>query len=318
MLDVKDNNEYYTMGSQLQRLGYYSRCYHNGEYDYYSRNETHTNLGYEQFLALGNGLEDLTGDWPRDTDMFDKTMDTYIDKQPFSIYYMTVSGHCAYKEDDYKVEENLDKVLETYGSRFKDTTNYYLCYQLELEHALTKMIEKLEEAGIADDTVICMTADHYPYGLEETSTFGNSEDYVTDLYGYKYTNVWEKDHNSLVIWSGCLENENKDMAREIDTPTYSLDIVPTLSNLFGVEYDSRLLVGRDVFSEAKPLVLWNDHSWITTEGKYDAAENKFIPNEGEEVDDEYVERMKAIVSNKLTYSAQVVETDYFNILFGNK
>lgn len=318
MLDIQDNNEYYTMGNQLQRLGYFSRCYHNGEYDYYSRNQTHTNLGYEQFLGLGNGLEDLTGWWPRDKVMFDKTMDTYIDKQPFSIYYMTISGHCTYKKDDYRVKDNLDDVLNVVGDRYKDTTDYYLAYQLELEHALTTMIQKLEDAGIADDTVICMTSDHYPYGLEKTSTFGNDEDYVSDLYGYKYKNSWEQDHNSLIIWSGCLENENKDMVREISTPTYSLDILPTLSNLFGLEYDSRLLIGRDVFSKTEPLVLWNNHSWITTEGKYDSETNKFYPNKGSKADEAYVEKMKTIVSNKLTYSEQVIEKDYFEVLFGKK
>lgn len=318
MMDVKDNNEYYTMGNQLQRLGYFSRCYHNGNFDYYSRNQTHTNLGYEQFMACGNGLEDIAGNWPSDTEMFDKTMDTFIDKQPFSVYYMTISGHCTYKADNPKVEEHLDEVLAEYGDRYKDTTNYYFCYQMELEKALTKMIEKLEAAGIADDTVICMTSDHYPYGLEKTSTFGNSEDYVTDLYGYKYQNSWEQDHNTCVIWSGCLENENKDLVKEISTPTYTLDIVPTLSNLFGLEYDSRLLVGRDVFSDTEPLALWNNRSWVTTEGKYDAAEDKFIPNEGSKADEAYVERIKAIVSNKLTYSSQTVDKDYFNVLFGNK
>lgn len=318
MMDIKENNEYYTMGSQLQRLGYTSLSYHNGESDFYSRDITHTNLGYERFLALGNGLEDLTGWWPRDSKMFDLTMDTYIKKQPFNIYYMTLSGHCTYTKDNDKTAENLDTVLNVLGNQYKDKTNYYLCYQLELEHALTLMIEKLESAGIADDTVICLTSDHYPYGLEKSATFDNSEDYVTDLYGYEYTNAWEKDHNSLIIWSGCLENEKKEMACEISTPTYSLDIVPTLSNLFGLEYDSRLLVGRDVFSDAEPLVLWNNHSWLTTEGKYNAADNTFYPSKNSKADDAYIDRIKSIVSNKLNYSEQVVKTNYFEVLFGEK
>ena len=187
---------------------------------------------------------------------------------------------------------------------------------MELEYALQRMITKLEDAGIADDTVICLTSDHYPYGLEDTKTFGNTEDYVTDLYGHDVKTDWEKDHNSWIIWSGCLENEYKDMVCEIDTPTYSLDIVPTLSNLFGLEYDSRLLVGRDVFSEQEALVLWNNHSWITTEGKYDSKEQKFYPNKGKKVDKEYVERIKNIVKNKITFSKNTIDNDYYGILFG--
>lgn len=317
MLQTENKNMYYTMGNQLQRLGYFSRCYHNGNYDYYSRNKTHENLGYEQFLGLGNGLEKITGGWPRDEVMFDRTMDTYIDKQPFSIYYMTISGHCVYTKNSSLTKRYLDSVRKVKGHRYKNTTTYYLAYQMELEKALTTMIRKLEEAGIADDTVICLTSDHYPYGLEKSSTFGNSEDYLTDLYGGKYKTSWEKDHNSLIIWSGSLEHDDKEMACEVSTPTYSLDIVPTLSNLFGLEYDSRLLVGRDVFSDAEPLVLWNNYSWVTTEGRYNSATGKFTPNKNSKADKEYVRRIKSVVADKLTYSRHVVAKNYFQILFGN-
>jgi lipoteichoic acid synthase len=315
MLETQYNNEYYTLGNQLMRLGYFSRAYHNGEYDFYSRNLTHENLGYEQFLALGNGLEDISGWWTDDETMFDTTMDTYIDQQPFSIYYMTISGHCVYTADKESVSEHMSTVDAYYGDQLQDTTKYYICYQLELEDALTTMVQKLEDAGIADDTVICLTADHYPYGLENTSTFGNDQDYVTDLYGYTYENSWEQDHNTLIIWSGSLENEDKDMACEISTPTYSLDIVPTLSNLFGLEFDSRLLVGRDVFSDAEPLVLWNNYSWVTTEGKYDSATGTFYPNDGVTVDDNYISRINNIVANKLAFSGKVLDYDYYGILF---
>mgnify|MGYP002624747005 CR=1 FL=1 len=316
MTDTMNNNNYFTMGSQLSRLGYYSCAYHNGLYDFYDRDLTHYNLGYDDYLGDGNGLEDLIGTDNSDTNMFEKTMDVYLDHQPFSIYYMTLSGHSTYLEESPFTQKYLSRVQEVTGDRYKPTTQYYLCYQMELENALTHMIQRLEEAGIADDTVICMTGDHYPYGLEPTGTFGNYEDYVEDLYGYSYYNSWERDHNALVIWSGCLEHEYKDMACEISSPTYSLDILPTLSNLFGVEYDSRLLIGRDVFSDAEPLVLWNNYSWVTERGKYYSYDDAYYPNEGYTDDPEYVAQMNQIVANKLSYSGSVVEWDYFGYLFG--
>ncbi|MCD7748790.1 MAG: LTA synthase family protein [Oscillospiraceae bacterium] len=317
MLDSQDNRNYFTLGSQLQRLGYYSAAFHNGVYTTYSRNLTHANLGYDTFLAFGNGLEDIVGaNSANDIVMFESTLQTYIDKQPFSIYYMTISGHCPYSADNIKSTTYIDRVREVLGDTYKDTTLYYYCYHMVLEDALTSMIEILEEAGIADDTVICLTSDHYPYGLENTATFGNTEDYVTDLYGYEYTNSWEQDHNVHIIWSECLENEYQDMACEISEPTYSLDIVPTLSNLFGLEFDSRLLVGRDVFSDAEALVVWNNYSWATVAGKYDSFSATFYPNDGYTVDDDYIARIKQIVSNKISFSESVIDKDYYRYLFG--
>jgi len=214
-------NNYFTMGNQLQRLGYYNIAYHNGTYDFYDRYMTHENLGYGTWCAIGQGLEEITpSGWPEDEEFFEYTMDTYLDLQPFSIYYMTVSGHCTYEPDDPLTDKYYDLVNQYFPDKM-ETTKYYICYQMELEAALTTMIRKLDEAGITDDTVIAMVTDHYPYGLAEGS-FGNTEDYISDLYGYPSDSDVNRDHSAVIIWSGCLEHEYKDMACEIDTPVYSL------------------------------------------------------------------------------------------------
>lgn len=133
---------------------------------------------------------------------------------------------------------------------------------------------------------------------------------MAELYGYDPKNHIERDHNALIMWSGCLEGKNL----VVDTPTYSLDILPTISNLFGVEFDSRLLVGRDVFSDAEPIVLWYDYTWKTDKGSYNSETRKFTPADGVSVDSDYVERIKNIVYNKIYYSREVQNTDYFNYL----
>lgn len=317
ILDTATQNNYFTMGNQLQRLGYYSAAMHNGEYDYYDRQLSHMNLGYSTWLGQGNGLEKITGDWPGDEEFFSSTIDYLVNVQPFSVYYMTLSGHCTYKPTSKFVTKYLGYVQAATGNKYKDVTNYYLCYQMELEAALTTLVAKLEAAGIADNTVICLTSDHYPYGLSQSSTWGNTEDYLADLYGYSYNFPWERDHSSLIIWSGCLEHDNANMAKEISAPTYSLDILPTLSNLFGVEFDSRFLVGRDVFAEeTEPLCIWSNYSWCTTKGWYDSGSSTFYPKPGETVDDDYVSRHNVIVKNKLAYSKMVITEDYFTYMFG--
>lgn len=315
MPETEDHNLYFTMGNQLQRLGYTGNAYHNGSHTYYSRHLTHKNLGYDDYLAYGSGLGEISGRWTGDKKMMAATLPTYIENQPFSVYYMTVSGHFPYEASDVKVKEHLEYVKSKVGDRYKDKTLYYLCYQMELEYALREVVRQLEAADLADDTVICITSDHYPYGLKKSSTYGNNQDYLGDLYGEYPENNWERDKNAWILWSGCLENEHKDMVCEIKEPTYSLDILPTLSNLFGLEYDSRLLVGRDVFSDTEPIVLWTDYSWVTVEGKYDGDTEKFYPNEGSSADEEYVERINREVANKLSFSGKVHTYDYYGELF---
>ena len=293
-----------TMGNQLQELGYHSVAYHNHTYTYYDRHITHESFGYDEFIGMGNGMEDGVQDgWPEsDKEMMDFTVQQYIDKQPFSIYYMTVSGHTPYRFESNKMSRrNQDAVAHLDMS--ENLKAYYAC-QLELEYALQSLVEQLEAAGIADDTVIALSADHYPYGLEEWTA---NKPYIHELYGFKYKNHLERDHNALIIWSGCLE----DMDLEVKEPVYSLDILPTLSNLFGLEYDSRLLVGRDVFSDEEAIVLTQNYSWKTIEGVYDADKKKFTPNEGSTVGADYVERINKIVSNKVTYSREMAATNYF-------
>ena len=299
-----------SIGKQLQKQGYHTAAYHNHLHDYYARHLTHTYYGYDTFMGMYSGMEEgVKYQWPEsDLEMMEFTIDHYIDKQPFCIYYMTVSGHCGYNfQGNAMAKKNRDLVEHL---DLPETLKAYMACQLELEFALQHLVERLEEAGIADDTLIVLSTDHYPYALERGSSWGNKEDYVGQLYGYKVTDNTQRDHSGLIMWSACLE----DMDLAITAPTYSLDILPTISNLFGVEYDSRLLVGRDVFSEAEPIVLWYDYTWVTERGRYISETGKFIPNEGEEVDQEYIDRISQIVYNKIYYSREVQKTEYFNYL----
>ena len=313
MKEAVQQDLFLTMGHQLQAQNYYSAAYHNHNKDFYDRDKTHTKLGYDRFLALYGGLEGVQAVFPEsDLEMINATVPQYIDQQPFSVYYMTVSGHCMYSlKENAMARKNYDEVADM------DPCEAVKCYyasQLELEKAMTSLVEQLEAAGIADDTVIVIATDHYPYGLERSSAWRNTSDYLSELYGVDKYDKFVRDHNALIIWSGCLEGKNI----EVDEPVYSLDILPTLSNLFGLDYDSRLLVGRDVFSGESPLVLWPDFSWKTDKGSFDTQSGTFTPAEGVDVDENYIARVKSIVRNKIDYSRQVQNLDYFNYLANAK
>ena len=318
MGEMTGNLCYYTMSYQLNQLGYYGMAFHNNDYTYYSRNVTHNKLGFsEGYYGVGNGLESyITEQWPEsDLEMMEATVDWYIDHQPFNIYYMTVSGHSRYSYGGNAMSrKNWDSVE---GLDASDTIKAYMACNVELDKALEYLVRRLEEKGIADDTVIVLSADHFPYGLDDDGALGNMP-YLSELYGYNVTNLIQRDHNRLIMWSGCLEDELEyDEPIVIDSPTFSLDILPTLLNLYGIEFDSRVLVGRDVFSNREALIFDLNHDWKTDKGTYIAGSDSFTPAEGAgEVDSSYISRMNSIVTNKINYCSDVITYDYYRHLFG--
>ena len=307
------HNMYFTMGNQLQRQGYFSRAYHNGDMFYYSRNQTHPNLGYSKYIARNSGMENAVSEaWPpSDLEMFDYIAPGIVGKSPFSVYVMTFSGHCNYAYNSNAMSYKNREFGESLP--FSDTVNAYLAANQELEYALEHLLSSLEEAGIADDTVICLTSDHYPYGLQKSSAWDNKADHLQELYGFAPDSNPARDHSSAIIWCGCLE---KGEPITVSAPCSSIDLLPTLSNLFGLEYDSRMLAGRDVFSDAEPLVVWNDRSWLTERGYYDGETHQFTPADGFTDDPAYTKRINSLVTNKMAYSEYVVQHDYYKSIFG--
>ena len=106
------------------------------------------------------------------------------------------------------------------------------------------------------------------------------------------------------------------MEKSIKVTKYasSLDIVPTILNLFNLEYDSRLLIGKDILSDTEGLVIFNDRSWITNYGKYDSVSDKFTPFK-ENISSGYVENINNEVYNKFLMSKLILEKDYYRKVF---
>lgn len=316
----------FALGNQMRALGYRTGAYHDNIYNYYNRDKTHPNLGYG-YQGVGSGLtvtED--GSWPySDLEMVQNTIGDYIDGYvsdgtPFHVYYMTVSGHGSYGWGHAMAAKNRAKAQAAYPNASTQVQSY-VAANLELENALTYLLEQLEAAGIAEDTVICMSADHYPYLLAEPET-----DYYNELRGVVDS---ERDtdryRNALVLWCGGMEN-----AVTVTEPCSAVDIVPTLSNLFGLEYDSRLLSGRDVLdkdydagsaSGSIPLVILptsSGNSWATAAGVFEASTRTFNARPGVTVEGDYVSRVNNIVALQYNYAQQLIARDYYRVALGRE
>ena len=311
----------FALGNQFRALGYTTVAYHNNSYTYYNRHLTHPNLGYD-YYGQGNGLTLTVPGWPySDLDMMELTAPAYIEDyvntgKPFHAYYMSVSGHANWGWGNAMSAKNREAAVAAYPNASQPVQGY-IAANLELEYALTYLLEQLEAAGIADDTVICMTADHYPYALVTDEV-----DYYQELSGKqdseldisRYKNTW-------LLWSGSMES-----SVTVNTPCSAIDILPTVSNLFGLEFDSRLMSGHDVFAQnynasqastCMPLVILptnRGYSWITAAGTYDAKTRTFTPNPGITVADDYVKTVSSLIDAKYSYARQLIQYDYAGVV----
>ena len=295
------NSMYFCMGNMLRGEGYTTTAYHNHTYTYYGRDLSHPNMGYD-YYGVGNGL-DVATTWPEsDLEMMEKTIPQALEGDgPFHNYYMTVSGHMNYNFiGNSMAYKHRDEVADLDMS---EAARAYLACNMELDRALEYVLQELEAAGELENTVICISGDHYPYGLDNTGAIDElTHEGVED-------DLIEKYRSTLILWSGSMEEPIV-----VEKPCSSIDILPTLLNLFGLEYDSRLIIGRDILSDSPGLVATNKYCFVSDLGKYYSDTDTFIPNEGVEVPEDYVSQTYQELRRMFTYSERILFNDYYRVL----
>ena len=307
----------FTMGQQFLNIGTPTvYAYHNNTYTYYHRDVSHPNLGY-LYRARGNGLN-VKPTWPEsDDEMIELSIDDYINSsattgKPFHAYYMTVSGHMEYTwSDNYMSVKYKDYVKDL---PYSDMLKAYLACNMDLDRACERLLKALEEAGVADKTLIALSPDHTPYGLE----LSGSDKYklFDEIYGHKVETQFEVNRSVFLLYSPSMEK-----GEVVDKVCSPLDIIPTLNNLLGFEYDSRLLPGNDIFdSTTEGIAIFENHSFITDKGRYFAKTGEFKPNDGVTIDDQdqYVKTYKKDINNKFNVCAKIIETNYYKKVLTNR
>lgn len=291
----------FALGRQFRKEGYRTLAFHDYLYSYYDRDKSHPNMGYD-YYALGQGLELESGDaFPAsDLEMMEKIVPMFVGEDKFMVYCLTVSGHLTYTLDSNAMSRRHWNAVADLP--YSEEVRCYLACQMELELALESLVGQLEAAGKLDDTVIVLSADHYPYGL--------TDEQYSELAGHTVDSVFEIFKNTLILWSGDMEGA----AVHVDKYCSSLDVMPTLSNLFGLRYDSRLIMGSDILSGEAPLVIFANYSFINGSGYYNSVLDQFTRWDGEPADPEEVATMVAEVQNRVAYSATILDTDYYRLI----
>ncbi len=269
----------YGLGNLFKELDYDVYAYHDYFYNFQNRDYYLKDLGFDNYKACGNGMEtrmDCSIFPASDDEMINGSIDDYINSDKFMVYYVTVSGHAKWGFGYNAMAEKNKSLVNDLD--YSETVRAYISANLELEKAMTTLLDKLSVAGKLEDTVIVMASDHHPYFMEDEQ--------MEELAG-KELDKYSLYKNDLIIYNPSVEDVT------VDKICNTIDVLPTVLNMFGIEYDSRLIVGKDILSNSDGVAIFADYSWL--------ADN----------DDDY----SNVVSNKYLVSKNIMVYDYYRYLF---
>ncbi len=307
----KNNSLPYCLGNMLKAQGVRSLGFHYYWGSYYGRNKTHANFGYDMSF-MGAGLK-KSEDWPTsDLEMMKQAVPMLLKEnengeiERFGAYFLTFSGHMQYRFDTNRIARINKDVSD--GLDMSAPTRAFVSCNQELEYAVEYMVEEFEKAGVLDNTVFVVLPDHYPYalGLKPLSELAGK-----DLLADSFEAEFNQYKGVLMIWSASMEEPV-----HVDVPCCELDVLPTLLNLFGFEYDSRLLMGTDIMSDSDHIAILADRSFVTENFFFNASDGTLRTRSSAEPPQEYVDRLTAMIKNKFTASTEMLYTDYYAHVFG--
>jgi arylsulfatase A-like enzyme len=328
----------FVLGNMMKNVGYKTDAFHNHTYTYYGRDKSHPNFGYG-WHGVGNWPEaTFKSAWPKsDRELAVNSLSYITADKPFHMYYMTVSGH-AYHTGNAQASKHKSYVKSL---NLGYTTNGAICYlaaQYEVELMVQELCAELERKGELENTVFVMAPDHYPYSIVGKTDSSNQAvddaegtiQALSELYGLPAEDIFlnfDLYRAPLIIWSASMEKPVK-----VDKVCSAIDVLPTVLNLFGANYDSRLIMGRDILSTSDGFVLLNcsnssgissSNNWVTKYGSYNSRTKTFVRNPKYTQDqingllsEGYIEYHNDLLKKMRTYSNYILENDYYRKVFG--
>lgn len=300
----KNNTYFEAIFNLFNNKGYTTNSFHDFAEWYYYRKTIHPNMGsskYYDAAALNIKTASYYGEWPSDEEFFEKAFDIILNKEnedkPFMAWLTTVTSHQPYSNSS------------TYGDLYKNdfkklgysnSVSRYLSKLKVVDNAIGIMIQKLEEAGELDNTVIVLLADHYPYGL--------SQGQVSEMINHSLSE-YDIEKTPFVIYNSSMT------PKSFSEYNSYINLVPTLANLMNLDYDPRLYMGNDLLSEDyESRVVFADGSWKNEKAYYNASTGK-IKYYGEDTyTEEEIQKINNEIALKIGMSSSAIKNNYFKYL----
>lgn len=302
----KDNTYYESIFNLYNRHNYVTFSAHNYTEAYYPRKKIHTNMGSGEYYGVQKlkiPYENEYRNWSSDKDFMEKMLTIIDDKtkdgEPFMTWLTTVSSHQPYSVDSNEGNKYYNMTKST---KYPTDVRRYMSKLKILDDGLGVLLEGLESRGILDDTVIVLYGDHYPYGIS-TKKLNKVLDYDTaeDLNAERVP---------FVIYNSQMEE-----SKVFSDYTSYINILPTIANLFNLDYDPRLYVGDDLLSkDYQSLVVFADGSWKNEYAFYNASKNKIKYYSSNELTQEEIKKINDSIDTKINISRDVIKSNYFEYL----
>jgi len=278
-----DNTYKTTLATIFNSIGYITDAYHNCYGDYYNRDIIFpTMLQYQHWRDCTDmGKVDALSDYEYGQSIPWMYFDS---NDPYMLYWITYSGHQPYDLTSVGVsEEDVLKIKEKYPDLDDAYVSYY-AKNMDLDKTIANYMTVLSWNGQLENTVFVLFGDHMCKGLEL-----NGYESATDLYIY------------------CAGYEGK----TINKVSTALDLLPTIANLWDIDYDYNSILGSDIFDpnyDGYLFTMWGyyeTNNYTYTSG-YDVTDRN-----GNVIKDETIlKKINDLVDLK-RISKIIQKTDYF-------
>lgn len=267
----------YTMAKLFKNLNYSVNAFHMNTSEFYSRGVNYENWGYDKYYGLKDLGTYTDSSYNLDTELiknetFYNKMFKNTDNPNFVDYIITYSAHMPFSSVKGVCSQILNKQnTDLLGNNVNtnsivnNTTNNVIgnnvvnngestlseleCLKIqakETDDMIGLLIQALKDNNLYDNTVIVGYTDHYLYTLNDQ----------TILDDYKETDNNLINNTPFFIWSSNTSSQT------INKVTSQLNILPTVLNLFGVNYNPNFYIGEDALDSGySGYVFFSDYSW---------------------------------------------------------
>ena len=301
-----------TLPKLFEQRGYSTFSFHNYTDYFYPRSQFHREtLGYDLYMGseelgmLDNPPEGAIINnhiWQSDLEMMETAVPYFIEEDYFFVNMLTVSGHFRYT-DAHEIAQKHEAEVTQYeidnGIDLPDEVFWYLAANIELDLAIGHLLEELESHNRMDDTVIVIFGDHYAYGIDR--------DTIWEYDDIKEDNDDMDIHNVPMI----LVSNSYMFDEPIDNYISSIDMMPTMANLFGLNLDYKQVFGSDALGNQEHIVRFADMSFVSENFSYDSLSEVYEIKD-EIVTPEYLVTLNHQMINDYMYNILVLEYDYFH------